>query len=363
MGTPQTLRWRHRWPTWVAPAAFVWALSYAGVQLVAAVAGRQWGLDFRGAAWVSAVLLLLCCTAVGATIWPWGRRLPRRAVTVALATTTVLAVVGGFGLAMSLVEMFSTGRATGPDGQRDLARLTAQASFGFGAVLLLGTTLSWRHRVRRTCPRCGRAHQPDDALAVVHPPPTVPTARVRRLAYVGIACIVPYVVAKSVIAIGGTVAGLSADDVGEYAGAAGWLHARGVDVTAVFAVLGIILLLALTHRWGFAPPRWCRVLSARRMPRWLLLVPGWVGAVTLAPYGVAMLAMLPLLSAGVLDHGLTISRWWVAIGGAAFGPFGCALALATASYQRRTRPRCLLAAAPAVASEIPSAPPVPVSEE
>ena len=153
----------------------------------------------------------------------------------------------------------------------------------------------------------------------------------RRLAYVGITGLAGYALAKTVVSLGGTVAGLTASQMDTLPGVAGWLQARGVDVTAVLALVGILLLVALTHRWGTA------------LPRWLLLAPAWIGAATLAPYGVGMLAALPLLAAGALGHVDTVSLWWVLIGGGAFGPYGVALAVAATSFQRRTRPHCVLA--------------------
>jgi hypothetical protein len=75
------------------------------------------------------------------------------------------------------------------------------------------------------------------------------------------------------------------------------------------------------------------------VPRWLLLAPGWVGAATLAPYGVSLLVVLPLLAAGVIDAA-GAPLWWVVIGAGAFAPLGIALVVATVSYQRRTRPWC-----------------------
>jgi hypothetical protein len=169
---------------------------------------------------------------------------------------------------------------------------------------------------------------------------------VRRVAALGVVCFVPYVAAKTVLGLGGTVAGLSAQDVGDYAGPAGWLQQRGIDVTAILAVLGIVLLVGLTSRWCSA------------LPRPLLLVPGWLGAATLAPYGMGLLLAVPFLATGVIDYDAPVSLWWFVLGGA-FGPYGLALAVAALSYQRRTRPRCVVGRLAEPPSRVPPPHPTP----
>jgi hypothetical protein len=99
----------------------------------------------------------------------------------------------------------------------------------------------------------------------------------------------------------------------------------------VFALAGALTLLALTQEWG------------RVLPRWMLVITGWTGAATLAPYGVLLLLCLPLLAAGLVAGDGSVPLWWLLIGGGAFAPLGIALGVATASFQRRTRARCILA--------------------
>ena len=247
-----------------------------------------------------------------------GRPRPRafRTVLAALWTLTAAAGAGGFGLLMSLVEVSTTGRVTDPDGNPTWSPLVRQAGFAIVAALFAWAALAWWRRGHPVGPRC-----PVDRDRVAAPP-----AWVVRTAWIGVAGLIPYIAAKTFIAAGGGVAGLTAADMGEVRGLAGRLQDYGIDVTAVYALAGGLLLLALTHRWGLA------------VPRWILLTPGWIGAATLAPYGVILLVVLPLLGTGVLDAAGT-SLWWVAIGAGAFAPLGTALAVTTVSYQRRTRPR------------------------
>jgi hypothetical protein len=251
-------------------------------------------------------------------------------VLVGLWTMTAAAGVGGFGLIMSIVELAATGRVTDAAGRTDAGQVLRQAAFAASAALLAATATAWWHRARGTCPRCGTAHRPGDVVGVIRPAPGDAPGPVRRVAYGGVAGLVPYAVAKSVVAAGGTVAGIATADLGVYPGMAGWLQDRGIDITVVFAVAGALLLVALTCRFGVVIPR--RVLVAL----------GWSGAATLAPYGVLLLLSLPLLAGDGVTGG-PVPLWWVLIGGGAFAPLGIALGVATASYQRRTRARCLLA--------------------
>jgi hypothetical protein len=266
-----------------------------------------------------ATLAVNLMTGADRSVRMTGRDRPRayRTVLAGLWMLTAAAAAGGFGLLMSLVELSTTGRVTDPDGDPTWAPLLRQAGFAAAAALLSWAAVAWSRRGRPTCPR--REVLRDHVVA--------PPAWLVRTAWIGVAGLIPYVVAKTVIAAGGSVAGVSSADFDDVPGLAGRLQDWGIDVTAVYALAGALLLLALTHRWGLA------------VPRWVLLTPGWVGAATLAPYGVILLVILPLLVTGVIDAGGT-SLWWVLIGGGAFGPLGVALAVATVSYQHRTRPWC-----------------------
>ncbi|TDD88958.1 hypothetical protein E1298_14620 [Actinomadura rubrisoli] len=164
---------------------------------------------------------------------------------------------------------------------------------------------------------------------------------------------------KTTWALGGTFAGITSEEtIAEFErnGASGLiltLEKYGLDFTTLSALLGVFLLLGLTHSWGQVFPRWAPPLAGRRVPRWLPLVPAWLGALTLGPYGVvAALAYLLPSAVGLTDlpdDGVMQgwSGWTVAACGiGAFGVYGVALGVAAWSYQRRTRPRCA-----AVASE------------
>ncbi|MEV7617542.1 hypothetical protein [Streptomyces sp. NPDC089799] len=116
-----------------------------------------------------------------------------------------------------------------------------------------------------------------------------------------------------------------------------WLERHGIDFTAVGIVLGITLLGALTRPWGQTVPRWVPGLRGRRIPRWLLLAPGWASAVALAPYGSLGLAVMVT---GGLSHANTagFSPVVFVIGFLNFFSIGVSLGVCSLSYQRRTKP-------------------------
>lgn len=174
--------------------------------------------------------------------------------------------------------------------------------------------------------------------------------RPRLLAAVGTVCFVPYVVMKLTWATGGTFAGASGAEMVATArrnGASGiWLtlESWGLDVTALLAALGVVLLWGLVRPWGEVFPRWLLGLAGRRVPRWLPLTPAVLGAATLAPYGVVgsgyllltMVGALPASAPGdfhTVDNALLAG--WIGIG--AFGVYGVSLALAARAYWLRTR--------------------------
>ena len=183
---------------------------------------------------------------------------------------------------------------------------------------------------------------------------------VRRAAWAGAAAFVPYVVMKTTWAFGGSFAGIDGDAVVaefERNGASGLiltLERYGVDFTTLSALLGVFLLMGLTHRWGQVFPRWAPPLAGRGVPRWLPLAPAWLGAATLAPYGVVGTVgylLPPVVGLGELPDDPVMDGWsgWTvaACGIGAFAGYGIALGVAAWSYQRRTRPVCVSPAGPA----------------
>ncbi|MFI6515411.1 hypothetical protein ACIBF1_07600 [Spirillospora sp. NPDC050679] len=146
-------------------------------------------------------------------------------------------------------------------------------------------------------------------------------------AWAGAATLVPYAVMKTYWALGGT-AGKPAGDLAAQLRANGapaalvWMERHGLDFTVVAALVGALLLVALTASWG------------TRLPGWSLLVPGYAGALLLTPYG---LATMVAASAGVTVGDAEGWSWWVGIvGGMAFAGLGAALGMCSRAHRRRT---------------------------
>ncbi|MFG2296166.1 hypothetical protein [Streptomyces sp. NPDC048603] len=170
---------------------------------------------------------------------------------------------------------------------------------------------------------------------------------VTRAAIAGAAGAVPYVAMKLYWSWGGTAGkpiGMNLADEFAKNGAPRvlvWLERHGIDFTAVGVMLGITLLGALTRPWGQIVPRWMPGLRGRRVPRWLLLVPGWASAVTLAPYGSLGLAVI--VTGGLSTaHTAGMSPMVFVIGFLNFFSIGVSLGVCSLSYQRRTKlvPAC-----------------------
>lgn len=144
----------------------------------------------------------------------------------------------------------------------------------------------------------------------------------------------PYIVVKTNWALGGTL-GLDYPDPVRDGFGSGWLVVPA-------ALAGVVLSLALVHRWGRIWPRWVPGLAGTRTPRWLLLFGGWFGTGLLLSVGVV----------GTLDMASDALRGElrVDVGGMHTWPpllfyaswlcWALVLAPATRGYQLRTQPRC-----------------------
>ncbi|GAA3489657.1 hypothetical protein [Streptomyces cremeus] len=302
----------------VVHGAFAAGCALAGVPLLSlgpheAPAACDWG---------AVAVAALAAAALAAR----RRRGERLAVRRALLIAAALSLVSGFGLLMDVLMLLTGSLPAHP------AAAAHHALGLIGAVLLGADSLGRR-------PRSGR-----------HAPAAAASSRVHLVAVVGAAAFLPYATMKTVWALGGTFAGMSGAEVLEVSRRNGasdaWLalESRGLDPTALFALLGVVLLFGLIRPWGQVFPRWTAFLAGRRVPRWLPLTPALLGAATLVPYGLIGSGYLTLATLGVLDlppgdfrtgaDALLVS--WAGMG--AFAPYGLALAVAAHSYWRRTRP-------------------------
>ncbi|MGW5423572.1 hypothetical protein [Streptomyces sp. NPDC003943] len=315
-----TVTFTKNWPAWAGRAALAWSLLYAAGAALAAATGPAFGYALlgkgtgTGAETATAALYgAAAVLAYAMLLRPDGRRLP-----VAAWGVVGLCLSSGFGFLLAPTHLlFFLERNQPPV---DWAALANQAVAVLGAVLWGCAALAHRRHRLGTCPYCGgRA-------------PAVP-ADARRAGLVAVGALVPYATLKTVWALGFTPGFTGTGRPGadpRYTSDPGlWLYDHGVDVTAVLALIGMALALALTRPWG------------RRLPRPALLALGWAGAGALAPFGLFLAAIGLLAWTGVSDVDLADHAPWVfAVAYGGFCLFGLALGRATRLYQRATRKMC-----------------------
>lgn len=287
-----------------------------------ALAGEHTVLGVPGLAWPAAALLFVGAAAAAASVRPWGRRCPTRLVTAGLGLVAASSLVGSCFLLLNLIALAVTGS------------VTDWATFGerLGAVVLGAlftvATRSWLRGVSARCFRCGRSH-PSGPATVVHPAPHAASRAVQWAAYAGCAAFVPYIVIHG-LGMAGRIPENAHhyDHFDEPWPVVFTASAVGLVGPAVF------LLWGLVRPWGMVFPRWAVWLAGRRVPRLLPLIPVWLVAPTLALYGI-----------GSVFYAIAGGHDIWSLGGAAslaFGGYGCVLAIAAVSYERRTRPHCVL---------------------
>lgn len=115
-----------------------------------------------------------------------------------------------------------------------------------------------------------------------------------------------------------------------------FLYSYGVDITVILAVVASLLALALVRPWGWIMPDWLPGIGARKVSRWLLLIPAWFGGLTFISVSVVTFYKLIVGSISLSDS--TDFEPWVLIpvyGG--FFIWGVTISLAALSYQIRRR--------------------------
>ncbi|WP_418959393.1 hypothetical protein [Streptomyces tritici] len=310
------------WPLWAERAALWWSVLYAGGAAVAAATGPAYGYALlgkaTGTAAEAATAGLYGAAALLAYTLP---RRPDRAWPSRLAWPVVaLCLTSGFAFLFSPAHALAVlfGRNQPP---MDWAAWANQGLAVAGAVLWACAAVAHRRRARGRCVSCGGR-----AAAA-------PGGRRTAAGLVAVAALVPYATLKTAWALGATVGYTGAGKPGmdpRYTSDLGIrLYEHGVDITALLALVGMALALALTRPWG------------RALPRLPLLALGWAGAGALAPFGIFLAVMGALAWSGLTDWGVADHAPWVVVvayGG--FSAYGLALGRATRSYQRTTRRAC-----------------------
>ncbi|WP_209439757.1 hypothetical protein [Streptomyces flavochromogenes] len=303
---------------------------------------------------IAQLILAGLAIAAGVACWATRRRVAqpgRIAIGGALVLATPVLAMGATGLPGYFVTLAS---GSGLESATGLAHVLLSSAL---TALLVLVALSYRRRLAGACPRCGQKHTGGHDAPLVHPSASTASPRTRRLAYLLMCGMLPWAGVKTIWTLGGDALGITAEKWKESnsggSEVAKALAEVGIDVTVLAAGLGFFLLTGLMYPWGQVFPRWTLILSGRRVPRLLPLIPAWLTAFGLSVYGVLLVIYAPLAALGVLpapkldtDLGATLSGtlWLAAFGGMAFGGLGFALLAAARSYSARTRPVCATAA-------------------
>ncbi|MYV60681.1 hypothetical protein GTW37_15495 [Streptomyces sp. SID4931] len=305
---------------------------------------------------LAAIGILAACACLAAGRTPGGRR-GRTATTASLIVVTPVFLLGMASLPAHFVALAS---GAGVESGTGLASVLLNA---VGAGLLILVSLSYRRRLRGECPRCGHGHEGESRGELVHPAPSIAAKRTRIAVFLLMCGLLPWAGVKTIWTLGGDAIGATAEgwrqNNADASGITKVLATVGIDVTVLAALAAIFLLLGLMYPWGQVFPRWTLMLSGRRVPRLLPLLPAWLTAFGLSLYGVFLLVVfVPLTALGVFPRmeptgAFTTSSgllWMTAFGGMAFTGLGFGLILASRSYAARTRPICADGVEPALAS-------------
>ncbi|MFI5928539.1 hypothetical protein ACIA3K_21580 [Micromonospora sp. NPDC051543] len=285
-----------------------WAVAYGGLRLAWTVGEAPefppFGLDLLGfTGWWSVAL----CLAAGAVAVALDRATTWRPALAGLAWTVAGALVAA--AAILLPELVSL-LLLAPGPSFNPLAFASRLACATGAALLGLAVFGYQRRTRGECPDCCRTIRPGRRRVA-------PAPWARWGAYVAVAGLVTRFAAQAVVGF---------DDLTQNA------SIIGLEIGLVLA--GVLLPLALVHSWGEVWPRWVPLLAGRRIPRRLLLVPGFgLGAAIVAYFGMGMAQVASGSASEFSDAFL-----WVAM--SAYCLLGLGLLVASSDYHLRTRTAC-----------------------
>ncbi|WCN79415.1 hypothetical protein [Micromonospora sp. LH3U1] len=289
-------------------AVLGWAVAYGGVRLAWTIGEapefRQFGSDLLGfTGWRSVALCVVAAVLAVALdrVATWRPVLAGVAWTVAGALVAAAAI-----LLPELVGflLFTVGPYFDP------VAFASRLGCVTGAALLALATARYQRRTRGGCPDCCRTVRPGSRRSA-------PAPWARWAAYTAVAGLVTRFAAQVVVGFDGLAHDASL---------------IGLEVGLVLA--GVLLPLALVHRWGETWPGWVPLLTGRTIPRLLLLVPGFgLGAGIVGYFG---MGLVQLASGSISQFSDTFL--WVAM--SAYCVLGLGLVAASSDYHLRTRSAC-----------------------
>ncbi|WP_328418247.1 hypothetical protein OG470_31685 [Micromonospora sp. NBC_00389] len=289
-------------------AVLGWAVAYGGVRLAWTIGEApefgQFGSDLLGfTGWRSVAL----CVAAGALAVALDRVETWRPALAGVAWTVAGALIAA--AAILLPELVGLLLFTvGP--YFDPVAFASRLGCVTGAVLLSLATAHYQRRTRGDCPDCCRTVRPGLRRST-------PARWARWAAYAAVAGLVTRFAAQVVVGFDSLTQDASV---------------IGLEIGLLLA--GVLLPLALVHRWGEIWPGWVPLLAGRTIPRLLLLVPGFgLGAGIVAYFG---MGLVQLTSGSISQFSDTFL--WVAM--SAYCILGLGLISASSDYHLRTRATC-----------------------
>ncbi len=343
------------WQRWAPYAAVAWSLVYAAIAAYWAVSGRGFpyapeltpglggplaGQFGQTVAWIVVIAVGLPAAAVG-TAMLRGVRAGRpfliaagvilAGVLLLLMTDLTLLVLFGY-IPYGLISLLS-GAESGRGYLAAWAQWTTlhQLMCLAGGFIWLAATVSYARRSGDACLYCGRR---DGAEGWNSP---ANAARWGRIAVYG-ALVVPafYAVTRYAWALGIPL-GMSVEywRAGQERGT--WISGLSL---ATFGLVGAVLTLGLTRRWGEVFPRWMIGLAGRRVPIALAVVPASIVAVMLMVGGIGIWSGMSQMSDAAAATGQDLG---IVVGPTLLFPFwSLTLVVATLGYYYRRRSPCKL---------------------
>ncbi len=344
------------WQRWAPCAAVAWSLFYAALGIYWAVSGHGFpyppetmsgigpvvGRFGSGVAWAVVIIVGIPAAAIGAAMLSGVRK---RALRLLLITAGIL-LGGSLLLLMTdvtlLIQLGYTpyaivGLFTGDEiGQAWLKALVQWTTVHqlwclTGGFLWLAATVSYSRRSGDACLYCGRREGTEGWTS-----PNKAAYWGQIAVYMSMVVPVFYAITRYAYALGFPL-GISEEFLRRGQESGMWI--MGVFM-ATFGLVGAVLTLGLTQRWGETFPRWMFSLAGRRVPITLAVVPASLVSVLLVVGGIAMWSGLPqMVAASVAGNAEDIDIIGLVTTGL-FPVWGVLLAVATLGYYYRRRGPC-----------------------
>jgi hypothetical protein len=350
------------WQRWAPYAAVAWSLIYAALGVYWVVSGRGFpytpetvsdgmgsvvGRFGPGVAWIVVMMAGIPAAAVGAAMLRGMRSRVLRPLFItagALLAGILLLLMTDLNLLITLgytplgIVKLLTGAEFGQIYLEMLTQWTVvhQLLCLIGGFLWLAATVSYARRSGGACLYCGRRDRPEGWTGPNQ------AARWGRIAvYVSMVAPVFYALPRYAWALGFPL-GMSEEHLRRGQESGVWISGLFL---ATFGLVGAVLTLGLTQRWGEVFPRWMIGLAGRRVPIVLAVAPASLVSVLLIVGGTTIWSGLTQMVANAVAGGAEdielIGEIIFQVGPTLLFPvWGVALAVATLGYYYRRRGPC-----------------------